>query len=151
MIIHQSEEVLATISHSAGETIEFAQKFAQKLKGGEVIGLIGDLGSGKTTFVKGLAEELRVEENITSPTFVILKNYPAKIDQQKIDFVHIDAYRVESIEDIKSVGIEDYLERQDVVIVVEWAEKIKEMLPKNTIYLNFKHINEDERKIVIKK
>ena len=101
-------------SNNPSETIEYWIEFAKQLKGGEVIGLIGDLGSGKTTFVKGLAEGLKVEETITSPTFVILKPYHGKIYDQKIQLVHIDAYRVESLDDIKSVGVEEYFNRDDV-------------------------------------
>lgn len=138
------------ILKSAEETIEYGRDFGQKLKGGEVLALTGDLGSGKTTFIKGLAEGLRVADNITSPTFVILKSYLGKIDNRNIEFVHIDAYRAETIDDIKSVGIEDYLNREDVVIAVEWAEKIRELLPKNTIHINFKHLDENKREIEIK-
>jgi len=142
------------ISHNSQHTIEFAQKFAKKLKGGEVIGLIGELGSGKTTFVKGLAEELGVKESITSPTFIILKEYilrskthfgsgPNKVKK----LIHVDAYRVENLDDIQSVGIEDYMNRDDAVVVIEWAEKIKNILPKNTIYIHFEHISENKREI----
>ena len=142
-------------THGPLETIEFAQNFAKNLHGGEVLALHGDLGGGKTTFTKGLAEALRVEENITSPTFVILKNYQGKIQDpstnsgqaKRIEFVHIDAYRSETIEDIKSVGIEDFLGRNDVVMVIEWAEKIKEILPANVININFKFIDENTREI----
>jgi len=141
--------ILYMLSKSPEETIEAGREYAQKLKGGEVIGLIGELGSGKTTFIKGLAEGLRVDETITSPTFVILKSYSAKIQQKKIEFIHIDAYRVESIDDIKSVGIEDYIGREDAIVVVEWAEKIREILPKNTIYINFKHRKEYEREVIV--
>jgi len=138
------------ITYNTQQTIEYARKFAKKLRGGEVVGLIGELGSGKTTFVKGLAEGLKVVENITSPTFVILKSYPAEIEDRNIEFVHVDAYRIENIDDIKSVGIEDFLNRRDVIIIVEWAEKIKKILPKKTIYINFKHKSEKEREISIK-
>jgi len=135
------------ISPNAQETIKFAQKFAQKLKGGEVIGLIGELGAGKTTFMKGLAEGLKVNNTITSPTFVLLKSYHGKIKNKKIELVHIDAYRIENTDDIKSVGIEDYLNRKDAIVAIEWAEKIKGFLPKNTIYIKFKHKSENERGI----
>lgn len=142
-------------THSPIETIELAQNIATKLKGGEVLALHGDLGGGKTTFTKGLAEALRVADNITSPTFVILKVYDAILrpkvhlqgGRKKVKFVHVDAYRCETIDDIKSVGIEDYLGRDDVVMVVEWAEKITEILPKNTININFEFIDENTRKI----
>jgi len=135
------------ITKNAQETIEFAQKFAQKLKGGEVLALVGDLGSGKTTFMKGLAEGLKVNETITSPTFVLLKPYPGKIKTKKIQLVHVDAYRVESLEDIQSVGIEDYLGCRDVILAVEWAEKIKDILPKKLIQLNFRMLDENTREI----
>ncbi|MGA2666822.1 MAG: tRNA (adenosine(37)-N6)-threonylcarbamoyltransferase complex ATPase subunit type 1 TsaE [Patescibacteria group bacterium] len=132
-------------------TIESGHQFAKTLKGGEVIGLIGELGSGKTTFVKGLAEGLHINETITSPTFVILKVYPSKIERKKIEFVHIDAYRVETIDDIRSVGIEDFLGRDDTIIVVEWAEKIKEVLSKKTKYIHFKYKDPDSREITMSK
>lgn len=135
------------ISRSQNETIEYARKFAKKLQGGEVIGLIGELGSGKTTFVKGLAEGLKVTETITSPTFVMLQSYRGKIGKKNIDFVHVDAYRVENIDDIKSVGIEDFFNR-NVVMVIEWVEKIKKILPKDTIYIRFKHKSENQREII---
>lgn len=147
------------ISRSAEETEKFALKFSHKLKGGEIIGLVGELGSGKTTFVKGLAKGLKVGENITSPTFVLLKEYDilrpfphlAGEGRRLRKFVHIDTYRVENIEEIKSIGIEDYLGRKDVIMVIEWAEKIKEILPKSTIYINFYHKSETEREIEILK
>jgi tRNA threonylcarbamoyladenosine biosynthesis protein TsaE len=77
-----------------------------------------------------------------------LKVYPAKIGKKKIELVHVDAYRVENIDDIKSVGIEEYFDRDDVIMVIEWAEKIKEILPKNTKYIHFKHVNQGSREIV---
>lgn len=138
------------ITQSQEETIQAGIDLAKKLKGGEILSLSGDLGSGKTTFLKGLAEGLKIIETITSPTFVILKDYNGKIENKDIHFVHIDAYRTNSIEDIISVGIEDYINRKDVVMAIEWAEKIKKILPKNIIQLNFKTISENKREIRIK-
>jgi len=144
------------ISRDPNNTIEYARNFAKKLKGGEVIGLIGELGSGKTTFVKGLAEGLGIRESITSLTFVILKEYNIlrpKTHTRYADkvqkLVHVDAYRVENIDDIKSAGIEDYLGRDEVILVIEWAEKIKKILPKNTIKIKFLAIGEQTRNISI--
>lgn len=155
------------ITKNSEETIEYGQKFAQKLKGGEVIGLIGELGAGKTVFVKGLAQGLGIKEKITSPTFVILKEYHANRANHAKNIlrpkdhlrgglykvktmVHIDAYRIESLDDIKSAGIQDYLGRDDIIVAVEWAEKIKKILPKNTIYIKFKHKSENQREIILK-
>lgn len=145
-----------TTTHNPAETMAIAEKLVSKLHGGEVLALTGELGGGKTTFTKGLAEALGVEEPITSPTFVLLKEYNIlrpKVHLQgvlkQVKMVHIDAYRCDSIEDIKSVGIEDYLNRDDVVMVIEWAEKIQEILPKNTININFEFMDENTRKITI--
>ena len=147
------------ISKSPEDTINFALDFAQRLKGGEILALEGDLGSGKTTFTKGLAEGLGISDIINSPTFVLLKEYQISDSPPSgkfirlsgsLIFVHVDAYRVESIEDIKSVGIEDYLNRDDVVLVIEWADKIQEILPKNIINIKFKTVDEKTRKISIK-
>jgi tRNA threonylcarbamoyladenosine biosynthesis protein TsaE len=135
------------ITHNQEETMNLAAEIAGKLQGGEVLALNGELGGGKTTFTKGLAEALRVEETITSPTFVMLKNYDGKIDKKNIQFVHIDAYRADTIEDIKSIGIEDYLGRDDVVMVVEWAKKIQEILPSDIINIEFKFVDENSREI----
>ena len=136
------------ILNSEEETIQFGKEFVKKLAGGEVIALTGDLGSGKTTFTQGLAKGLGIKDNITSPTFVVLKEYiipknsihPFVHSSIRPVFVHIDAYRVNSIDDIKSAGIEDFLNRKDVIMVIEWAEKIKEILPKNIININFKSV-----------
>lgn len=144
------------ITRNFQETIQLAQEFAKKLKGGKIIGLIGELGSGKTTFVKGLAKGLGIREQITSPTFVMLKEYDIlrpKVHLRGVPkkvriLVHVDAYRAGNINDIKSLGIEDYLNRTDVIIVIEWAEKIRKILPKSTIYISFKHKSENEREIL---
>lgn len=150
------------ISKSPESTMDFAIELAKKLKGGEILALGGELGSGKTTFVKGLAEGLGISDTINSPTFVLLKEYKiphplrhlrsVRTDVSKIfvHFIHVDAYRVENIDDIKSVGIEDYLNRDDVILAIEWADKIKEILPKNIVDIKFEAINEKIRQISIK-
>lgn len=138
--------------------MNLAAEIARNLKGGEVLALSGELGGGKTTFTKGLAEGLGIKEPITSPTFVLLKEYNILRPKvhlagvpKRVKLIHIDAYRVETIEDIKSIGIEDYLNRDDVIMVIEWAEKIQEILPDNTININFEFVDENTRRISIKK
>jgi len=144
------EEILVATTRSQEETIELGLKLAQNLRGGEVLALHGDLGGGKTTFIKGLAEGLRINETITSPTFVILKKYDGWASGKRIELVHIDSYRADTIEDIKSVGIEDFLNRFDVILVVEWAEKIKAILPSEIIELDFKFLDDSTREITIR-
>lgn len=111
-------------------------------KKAQVISLEGDLGAGKTTFAQGFAEGLGIKEKIKSPTFVILKIYNIK----KIDFIHIDAYRVGS-KDFVTLGWKDFISNSQNIILVEWGDRIKKILPKDTIHIKFEHIEKDKRGI----
>lgn len=117
------------ISKSADDTKDFAQKLAKSLKPGDVIALEGDLGAGKTTFTKGLAEGLGIKKNVNSPTFTIIKEY-----QGILPLYHMDVYRLEDT--YEDLGFDEYFEG-DGVTVVEWAHLIKDQLPAQllTIYL----------------
>ena len=117
------------LSKSDKETQRIAKDFAKTLKSGEVIGLIGDLGAGKTTFTQGLAKALGIKQNITSPTFVLMKVYPVKHPTIK-HFCHIDAYRLKSYADLEAIGATEYVNAHDCVTVVEWAGRVKKILPK---------------------
>ena len=142
-------------TNSEKETFEFAKKYAKKLRGGEVIGLVGDLGAGKTVFAKGLAAGLGIKETITSPTFVIMKIYqiqnstcPSGRREFKIkNLAHIDAYRVKTPQDIIAIGANEYFNRSDAVTIIEWADKIKGIKPTKTISL--KYTSQNSRKILI--
>lgn len=120
------------ISHSEKETYNFSKSFSKKIKGGEVLGLIGNLGAGKTIFTKGLALGLGIKKNITSPTFVLMKIYPVAKHQQIKFLVHIDAYRIKSARNLIAIGAAEYFSRPDTITVIEWADKIKTSLPKKT-------------------
>ncbi|NIP33021.1 tRNA (adenosine(37)-N6)-threonylcarbamoyltransferase complex ATPase subunit type 1 TsaE [Candidatus Saccharibacteria bacterium] len=111
---------------SEHEMHAFARQVAKKIKPGDILALSGELGSGKTTFVKGLAKAMGITGHIISPTFVLFKPYKVK-NQKFTKFVHVDAYRVEEAE-LQEVGIEDYFE-DGSVLAIEWAEKIKKILP----------------------
>jgi len=134
------------ITNNEKKTFTFAKKFAKTLKGGEVIGLIGDLGTGKTIFAKGLAAGLGVKQPINSPTFVLMKVYKANRKNIK-KLVHIDAYRLKKPQDILAIGFYDYLKKNDTVVIVEWADKIKKSLPNKTKCVQFYHLGE-KRKII---
>ncbi len=135
-------------TNSEQETFDWAKKFAQELKGGEIIGLTGDLGAGKTVFAKGLADGLGVKNTVTSPTFVIMKVYEIKNKELRIkNLAHIDAYRLKSERDIVAIGADEYFERKDTVTVIEWPENIKKILPKKTIFIEFK-IQKNTRTII---
>ena len=130
------------ITSSEKQTFNFAKQFSKKLRGGEIIGLIGELGAGKTIFVKGLASGLGIKQTITSPTFVLMKVCPiTNYKLQITNFVHIDAYRIKIPEDLLSIGVEEYFNRQDTITVIEWADKIKKILPTKTKYVKIKYSN----------
>jgi tRNA threonylcarbamoyladenosine biosynthesis protein TsaE len=109
------------ISKSPQQTIEFGKKLGQNLRGSEIIGLIGPLGSGKTHLIKGIAAGAGAEHaqrNVNSPTFVIVNEY-----QGRLSIYHIDAYRLNSTAEFEMLGFDDYCGR-DCVVLIEWADKI---------------------------
>jgi len=136
------------ITKSEKETFELSQKFAGKLAGGEVLCLIGDLGAGKTAFIKGLAKGLNVKNIITSPTFVLLKPYLAKL-KNIYKLVHIDAYRLDSGAELDYIGAEEYFKDENCVTVIEWADKVRDVWPKKAIQIKFKILKGDKREINI--
>ena len=117
------------ITKNEKEALNFAKNFAKTLKGGEIIGLSGNLGAGKTIFAKGIAQGLNIKNNINSPTFVLMKVYdaPGKIIKK---LVHIDAYRLKNPEDLKAIGALDYMQREDTLTLIEWIENIEKIIPK---------------------
>jgi len=124
------------------ETQEIAKKFVASLKGGEVIGLIGDLGAGKTTFVQFLASSLGIKEKVNSPTFVLMKVYQTSNTQIKT-LVHVDAYRLSHSEELKNIGLEEYFNQPDSIVVIEWADRVVDILPNNAVMIKIKEGNSD--------
>jgi tRNA threonylcarbamoyladenosine biosynthesis protein TsaE len=117
------------ISHSPKETEAIGAELARKFRGGECVALYGELGAGKTQFVRGLARGLGANpKRVSSPTFVLLNVYAGK----KLKIFHLDAYRVTGEEDFEGIGFLELLE-QGGVVVVEWAERIKKLLPRNRV------------------
>ena len=130
---------------SQDETITLGKKFGEKLNKGDVVALDGTLAAGKTYFTKGIAQGLGIEDEITSPTFTIVSEYSGRLH-----LYHIDVYRLDGTEDFLDLGAEEMLYGTGVC-VIEWSEKVKDILPKNTIYVKIL-INEDfSRKIIISK
>jgi tRNA threonylcarbamoyladenosine biosynthesis protein TsaE len=134
-------------SKTQSETEKIAQDVIKKLSGGEVLALVGNLGAGKTVFVKGLAKALGIDDNITSPTFVLMKIYQTKHATIK-RLVHVDCYRLEKVDDLEEIGLADYLHDPVNIVVIEWADRIVS-LPKNTININIEYINNHERHIKV--
>ena len=142
------------ISESSENTKLIAKKIAKNIKQKRVISLEGNLGSGKTTFIQGFAKALGIKEKIKSPTFVIMKKYkiPLKANKNvdKYSYIyHFDCYRIQSTKEIVTLGWEKIIQDQKNIILVEWGDKIKSILPKDKIYINFKFKKENIRQITI--
>lgn len=129
-------------TYSEEETIELAQNIESEKFPNMVICLQGDLGSGKTVFTKGFAEALEVEEEITSPTFNIIKEY----DSGELPLYHMDVYRLDG--KVDDLGIEEYYTRGGITII-EWADMIPDYLPEKRLDIKIKNSSEDENKRTI--
>lgn len=113
-----------------------------------VIGLRGDLGGGKTTFLQGFAKGLRIKQRITSPTFVIIKRF--RISGRGFqNFYHIDCYRIRKPKEILELGFKEIMADPKNIVAIEWADRVKSIMPKETIWLNFEFINKGTREIVL--
>ena len=137
------------ITNSSEETRVLGKELASKLKGGEIIALYGNLGGGKTTFVQGLAMGLGIKRRIISPTFIIIRSYKIFINKRKKNFFHLDLYRTETVDDIKGLGVDEIIDNNNNIVVIEWAEKLKDFLPKKRIDIYFEYLDENKREIKI--
>jgi tRNA threonylcarbamoyladenosine biosynthesis protein TsaE len=128
------------------DTKKLAKDVAEKIrktkknKSAIIIALQGDLGAGKTTFVQFFAKTVGIKNKLTSPTFVLMKKYK--------NLYHIDCYRIRDAKDILALDFKEIISIPQNIVLIEWAEKIKKILPKNAIWLKFKIINEKQRKIL---
>lgn len=129
-------------TYSENETMELAQNIESEKFPNMVICLIGDLGSGKTVFTKAFALALGINENITSPTFNIIKEY----DNAEMKLFHMDVYRLSDTK--QDIGIEEYFTKRGVCII-EWADLIEDILPKNRLDIKIKMVDEDTRQFII--
>lgn len=137
------------ITNSEKETFVFAKSLAKKAKGGEVYSLSGNLGAGKTVFVRGFAAGLGIKRNVNSPTFVLMKIYPVKKHKTIKHLCHIDAYRLRSARDLEAIGALDYFEKKDAVCFIEWPENVKKILPRKVKKIFIKHSQDNQREIVV--
>ena len=134
---------MEVFTKSAEETIELGKRIGAFLVPNDMVALVGPLGAGKTTLIQGIAEGVGVKDYVTSPTFIIINEY-----QGRIPFFHLDLYRLERAEDIEALGIEEYFTRGGAS-VIEWAEKLAELTPKNAEKIEIEIISETERKICL--
>jgi tRNA threonylcarbamoyladenosine biosynthesis protein TsaE len=139
---------------SSKETQKIASELVLKLqksrpqKHAVVIALEGELGAGKTTFVKAFAKKLGIKSHITSPTFVLMKQYPIKKSAFKL-LIHIDAYRLTNYKDLLPLGIKELISNPENVILIEWSERVKQILPSKCFTVHIDHTGENQRKISI--
>lgn len=138
-----NRKTIEFILKSEDETVKLGKRLGKALKKGDVIALDGTLAAGKTYFTKGIAQGLDIKDEITSPTFTIVSEYSGRLH-----LYHIDVYRLDGADDFLDLGAEEMLYGEGIC-VIEWSEKVKSVLPKNTIYVKI-FINEDSsRKIII--
>ncbi len=131
------------ITKNIEETYNLAEKIAENLSGGEILLLNGDLGAGKTTFTKGLAKALNVDDIITSPTFTIMKEY-----EGRLNLYHFDMYRIGDADEVYELGFDDYLYDSNGVAVIEW-NKFDSFETDKVFTLNFYRIDDSTRRIEV--
>lgn len=132
-------------THSEEETILAGEAFSGQLAAGDIVALFGDLGSGKTRFVKGVSRGLGVSEQVTSPTFVVVNEHR----HGRLPLFHFDFYRLRSIEELREIGFDEYVDGEGVC-VLEWADKIQQYLPAHRYDIHFAYgMSENERIITI--
>ena len=132
------------ITNNPEETIQLGENFSEFIQKGDVYAFVGELASGKTTFIKGILKGLQFDKPVTSPTFTLINEYEAKYP-----VIHVDCYREEELERWIKLGMNDYMDDNNIVII-EWADKMESLLPSNTIYVQFSHKNVNSREIILK-
>ncbi len=138
------EYICDSLEKTKGAVKEFLKTLSPLPDQATIVELIGDLGAGKTTFTKILGEELRIQETIISPTFVIQKRYPIPNHPHFKTLVHVDAYRFENPDEAKILGIEEDIQNKENLILIEWPSKIQNHIPES-IQIHFEHKDENTR------
>ena len=134
---------IGSVTQDPRETIQLGEHFATFVEKGDVFSFVGELASGKTTFIKGILKGLNFDKPVTSPTFTLVNEYDAKFP-----VIHIDCYREDEQERWIKLGMNDYMDEENVVII-EWADKMKSLLPVNTIQIQFSHKSINSREIFL--
>ena len=132
--------LLTLSSPSVEYTHQTGAALGEIVRSGEVLALQGDLGAGKTNFVQGLARGLGIAQDVNSPTFILANEYPGG----RLPLYHVDAYRVENAEEADGFGLDDYL-NGDGVTVIEWAERVRDALPRDVLWIELEYVDENTR------
>lgn len=138
------------ISSSEQETKKIAEEFSHSLQPGDTVLFYGNLGAGKTTFIQGLADSLGIKDRIISPTFILHRIH--KTSNSKIKAInHIDLYRLEEISEIESIGLGELFDDKESIVLIEWADRLKNFLPKSGYKIEIQYLDGDKREININK
>ena len=151
--------LMVTTANSPEETQKIAADLAEKIlsekrvypessRGAKVIALEGELGAGKTTFVQGFAKALGIKENLTSPTFVIIKVYSLQLSVYR-NLIHIDAYRLKDYKELEALEVREMIADPKNIIMIEWSDRVIQILPEKYIKVHIDHISEKNRKIQV--
>lgn len=147
-------------SRSSSRTKKIAADLAKKIvkipvgKRAKTVALVGDLGAGKTTFVQGFAKALGIKNRIVSPTFIIFRNYKLLVKSKARhatrykNFYHVDLYRMNGVKELNILNFKSILHSPFNIILIEWADKIKKLLPKDTIWINLNHGRKENERII---
>jgi len=149
------KEILRAVTKNPKETQKIAEVFAREILsaknppagGAIVIGLEGDLGAGKTTFTKGFAKGLGIKEEMKSPTFILMRIFQIPRNGKQKHFLHFDAYRIDDAKEFAALGFKGLLKNKNNILLVEWSDRIKKLLPKNYFRFVFKHGEKNIREI----
>ncbi|MGE5479066.1 MAG: tRNA (adenosine(37)-N6)-threonylcarbamoyltransferase complex ATPase subunit type 1 TsaE [Chloroflexota bacterium] len=136
-------------SSSEEETIQLGKEFAQRLAPGDIVAFYGDLGSGKTEFVKGICRYFDVEEIVTSPTFTIMNQYTGSLDGDEVIIFHIDLYRIKKPDELVEIGFTECLNDDLAIKLIEWSEKAEFRNIQPTYSLKIKITGDDENERII--
>lgn len=137
------QHTLDFISHSETQTRRLGARLGELLVGGEIIALQGELGTGKTRWVQGAGQGLQVSQPVTSPSFTLVNEYPGRLT-----LYHIDLYRIDQVAEALAFGLEEYL-YGDGVCLIEWAERIVEILPPDRMWITFHYLDDTKRRITL--
>jgi tRNA threonylcarbamoyladenosine biosynthesis protein TsaE len=137
------------ITHSAEETIALGRELAPVLKDARMVILRGDLGAGKTTLVKGIAEGLQAasQEDVTSPTFTLMHEFHGP----EVNLYHVDLYRIETERELATLGLDELFAEEGNLVLLEWGEKFPRLLKERDVEIAIERRGEQERKIVVKR
>lgn len=145
MVIDIAMETELHKTYSEEETVELGRRFAHNLEKGDVVALYGELGAGKTEFVKGICEYFHVDDIVSSPTFTIMNQYSGSTrDHEEIALYHVDLYRIESGKELEEIGFNECTRSRRAIKLIEWAEKANGCLPRERYSVIFRFNDEDE-------